>query len=72
MINWLPERELTDGRRRLQLEFFLFADLDLAEYQRPPSLEHLQHESTRKRYRPGGTTLTLPSQFGNLEQYLSY
>ena len=72
MINWIPEREVTDGRRRVQLEFFLFADLDLAEFQKPPSLEHLHLETIRKRYRAGGTTLTLPSQFGNLEHYLSY
>ncbi|MCC6811932.1 MAG: hypothetical protein IT381_31200 [Deltaproteobacteria bacterium] len=69
-MDWLPEN--TDGARLLDLEIFLFADLDLAEYQAPPPLDHLHGETTRRRYVARGTTLTLPSQFGNLEQYLSY
>jgi hypothetical protein len=71
-MDWLPESDPSDRDQVIALELFLFADLDLSAYQKPPALDHLRNESTKRRYQPRGALLTLPSQFGNLEQYLSY
>lgn len=71
-MDWLPESDPTERDQAIALELFLFADLDLTPYQALPSLDHLRSEATKRRYQQRGVQLTLPSQFGNLEQYLSY
>jgi hypothetical protein len=71
-MDWLQSSDPSVGDEMIHLELFLFADLDLSAYQEPPALDHLRHEPASRRYQQRGAQLTLPSQFGNLEQYLSY
>lgn len=71
-MDWLPQSDPSERAKLMALELYLFADLDLAEYHAPPALDHLRSDVTRRRFQSRGAAVVLPSQFGNLEQYLSY
>ena len=72
-MDWLlPQSDASEQAKLMALELYLFADLDLSEYHAPPALDHLRIDTAKRRYQTRGAAVTLPSQFGNLEQYLSY
>lgn len=73
-VDWMPRSELQQEQQRLlALELYLFADIDLSEQARPPSLRHLEAEfHPRRRITPskGSEIYRGVSAFGNLEEYL--